>query len=125
MSSLSKEQVSELLRDPSLGYIDKAVFLGDIAWHFPPILDVRHIQEILGVSAPTVRKILKEARVTKVFPVAKTSEKSGGRYKVPRDAFLRYVFLGEVHPVGLRLLQEKLDAEAESRKKEKREKKEA
>lgn len=122
---LSQEQVSELLKDPSLGYIDKAAFLGDMVKYFPPILDVKHIMEILGVSAPTARKVLKEARVTKVFPVAKTSEKSGGRYKVPRDSFLRYVFLGEVHPVGLRLLQEKLEAEAESRKKERREKKEA
>jgi len=111
LSTLSKEQVSDLLKDPSLGHIDKAVFLDDIARHFPPILDVKHVQEILSVSSPTARKILKEARETKVFPVAKTSEKSGGRWKVPRDPFLRYVFLGEVHPVGLRLLQERLDEE--------------
>lgn len=111
MSHLGQEQVSELLKDPSLGYMDKAVFLGDIAKHFPPILDVKHIQEILGVSAPTVRKILKEAQETKVFPVARTADKRGGRWKVPRDPFLRYTFLGEVHPVGLRVLQEKLEKE--------------
>lgn len=116
MSSLSKEQVSELLKDPSLGYMDKAVFLNDIAKHFPPILDVKHIQEILGISAPTVRKILKEAQETKVFPVARTADKRGGRWKVPRDPFLRYTFLGEVHPVGLRVLQEKLDKEKKERK---------
>ena len=116
MSSLSKEQVSELLRDPSLGYMDKAVFLEDIVNCYPPILEVRHILEILDISAPTARKILKEARETKVFPVAKTSEKKGGRYKIPRDPFLRYVFLGEVYPLGLRLLQDRLDAENEKRK---------
>lgn len=116
MSSLSKEQVSELLKDPSLGYMDKAVFLNDIAKYFPPILDVKHIQEILGISAPTVRKILKEAQETKVFPVARTADKRGGRWKVPRDPFLRYTFLGEVHPVGLRVLQEKLDKEKKERK---------
>lgn len=118
---LSQEQVSELLKDPSLGYMDKAVFLGDIANYFPPILDVKHVQEILGVSAPTARKILKEARETKVFPVAKTAERRGGRWKVPRDPFLRYAFLGEVHPVGLRVLQEKLDKEQIERKSKRKE----
>ncbi len=116
MSYLNQEQVSELLKDPSLGYMDKAVFLNDIAKYFPPILDVKHIQEILGISAPTVRKILKEAQETKVFPVARTADKRGGRWKVPRDPFLRYTFLGEVHPVGLRVLQEKLDKEKKERK---------
>ncbi len=116
MSHLNQEQVSELLKDPSLGYMDKAVFLNDIAKYFPPILDVKHIQEILGISAPTVRKILKEAQETKVFPVARTADKRGGRWKVPRDPFLRYTFLGEVHPVGLRVLQEKLDKEKKERK---------
>jgi len=108
--NLNKKEVIELLKDTSLGYIDKAVFLNDISKAYPLILEVSHIQEILGVSAPTARKILKQARETKVFPVAKTSEKSGGRYKVPRDPFLRYVFLGEVHPMGLRMLQEEMGA---------------
>lgn len=118
--SLNKDDVSDLLKDPSLGYIDKAVFLSDIARYYPPILTVRHITEILSISNPTARKLLKEARKTKVFPVAKTSEKSGGRYKVPRDPFLRYVFLGEVHPVGLHLLREQMEQEqldAKSKKK--------
>jgi hypothetical protein len=124
VSSLSKEQVSELLKDTSLGYIDKAVFLNDIAQHYPSILEVKHICEILSVSNPTVRKLLKEARKTKVFPVAKTNEKKGGRYKVPRDPFLRYVFLGEVHPVGLHLLREQMQQEQldTKRKKQKKEK---
>ena len=106
---LSKKQLREMLIDDTLGPMDKGVFLNDIAYHYPPILDVKHVKEILNISTPTALRICAEARETKVFPVAKTAEGRGGRWRIPRDAFLKYAFLGEIHPMGLRALAEQLD----------------
>jgi hypothetical protein len=51
---------------------------------------------------PTARRIVAEAYESKVFPVAQTMKGKGGRYRIPTEPFVRYVFLGEVHPEGIR-----------------------
>lgn len=101
---LSKEEAKEVLHDKSIGYVDKAVYIKDILRLYPTIIGIPEAQEILGCSRPTATRIVAEAFKTRVFPVAKTSEGKGGRYRIPTEPFLRYVFLGEVHPLGVRKL---------------------
>ena len=100
--NLSKQETIDLLKSEKIGYTDKAPFIHDFAQVYPPILTVREVGEILGVSIPTARRIVAEAYETKVFPVAQTMKGKGGRYRIPTGPFLRYVFLGEIHPEGIR-----------------------
>lgn len=102
MNKLSTEQVTDLLKNENISYVDKAPFINEIAAVYPPILNVQQAAEILSVSVPTARRIVAEAYETKVFPVAQTMKGKGGRYRIPTGPFLRYVFLGEIHPEGIR-----------------------
>lgn len=99
---LTNKETMDLLKSEEIGYTEKAPFIDDFARVYPPIITVREAAEILNVSIPTARRIVAEAYETKVFPVAQTIKGKGGRYRIPTLPFLRYVFLGEVHPEGIR-----------------------
>ncbi len=106
MARLTTEETMQLLKDDTIGYIDKAPFIPEIARLYSPIISTREVAEILKVSKPTARRLIAEAYESKVFPVAQTVNARGGRYRVPRDPFLRYVFLGEVHPLGIKKIMD-------------------
>lgn len=101
---LTKEKAIALVQDESIGFVDKAVFLQDILKAYPPIIGIPEVCEILGCSRPTATRFVADAFESRVFPVAKTKEGRGGRYRIPTEPFLRYAFLGEVHPLGIKKL---------------------
>lgn len=101
---LTKEKAIALAKDKDIGFVDKAVYLQDIVKAYSPIIGIREVCEILGCSRPTATRFVADAFESRVFPVAKTKEGRGGRYRIPTEPFLRYAFLGEVHPLGIKKL---------------------
>ena len=57
----------------------------DLRDQYPPLLDVRHVQKIASLSKNTAYSLLKSGEIPSV--------RIGGRFKVPRDKFLRQVGL--------------------------------
>ena len=53
----------------------------------PLILTTEHLQELSGLSMPTIYKLLEKAERTKMFPV----RRAGHKWLISRDGFLAWL----------------------------------
>ena len=61
----------------------------------PLILTTEHLQELSGLSMPTIYKLLEKAERTEMFPV----RRAGHKWLISRDGFLAWLNGGlEKHP---------------------------
>ena len=53
----------------------------------PVVLNTEHLQELSGLSMPTIYKLLEKAEKTNMFPVRKV----GHKWLISRDGFLAWL----------------------------------